>query len=288
MTLKRTFIFLMLLSLWGATSAKVKVTAHLNFGKTGNISFVSAPSEVYSSDSKIKLKSMGDPVFNAEAPMGKALKGDGCILFHGNGDGYTGTQAIGKASDNMILEVWVKARTHTHGETHKRDIDRIRPVVTNGVLGEGYSIAQKGKKWVFVGGKSGNVDIGDVILDQWVHLAAVRDGDSGTVWRDGKHTNNFTPSTSYGDGFSIAASTTSKYPSYFNGDIYEIRYSIFKKGAFDPESDFLLYYEKKKEKSQARTAARAELVKILESDGLGKELVTTLSTALCKKDWLIE
>lgn len=287
MTTKRVFIFLMLLPLWDATSAQIKVISHLNFGKTGNISYVSAPSEVYSSDSKIKLKSVGDPVFNAEAPMGKALKGDGCILFHGNGDGYTGTQPIGKAGDNMILEVWVKARTHTHGKTHKRDIDRIRPVVTNGVMGDGYSIAQKGKKWVLAGGKSGNVDIGNVILNQWVHLAAVRDGDSGTVWRDGKQTNTFTPATSYGPGFSIAASLTGKYPSYFNGDIYEIRYSTFKKGAFDPNSDFLLYYEKKKEKNEARLAERARLVQVLESDGLGKELVTTLPTDLCTKDWLI-
>lgn len=132
-------------------SAKVKVVAHFNFGKNGNITNAAAPVTVYSADSKEKLQAAGNPVFNAEAPAEKGLTGDGCILFSGQGDGYIGNKAFGSNGDNMVLEVWVKARTLDHGDGHQ---NVSRPVVSNGGLGSGYSIAQRGKQWVLVNGKS--------------------------------------------------------------------------------------------------------------------------------------
>ena len=287
MSVKRTLIFILLMSILITGSAKVKVKVHFNFGKVGNITYAPAPGEIYSDDSKFKLEATGNPVFNAEAPLGKGATGDGCLLFHGQGDGYTAAKSIGQPSDNIVLEVWVKARTFTHGETKGTNIDAIRPIVSNGTVGDGYTIAQRAKQWVLVAGNSRYVVIGDVILDQWVHLAAVRDGDNGTVWRNGKQTNTFSPATSYASGFAIGISLTGKVPVSFNGDIYELRYSTFDKGAFDPKSDFLLYYEKVKEKNEAPKSARGKLVKQLESPGLGKENVTALPETVCEKDWLI-
>ncbi len=281
--MKRTILLIAFLSIWFASSAKIKVVSYINFGKTGNITYAAAPAEVYSEDSKLKLQATGSPLFNAEAPFGKALNGDGCILFNGKGDGYFGILSAGQVIDNIVLEVWVKARTLDHGDGHQ---NVSRTVVAIGSLDDGYAIAQRGKQWVLVTGKSKVVIIGNVIPNQWVHLAAVSDGKEGSVWLNGKKSDLFTPTNPEGTNFSIATSLNKKGQS-FNGDIYEVRFSTFKNSEFDSKSDFLLDYKKVKEKNEARLAERSKLVKMLESEGLGKEIVSSLSDKSCEYDWLI-
>lgn len=282
--IKKILVFVMLMPFVFATSAQVKVVAHFNFGKTGSITYASAPSEIYSEDSKVKLEVMGHPVFMAKAPLGKASSGDGCILFNGKGDGYAATQAIGSASDKMIFEVWVKATTLDHGDSHQ---NVIRPVASNGNMGNGYTIAQRGKQWVLVTEASNFVMIGYVIPDQWVHLAAVSNGKNGTVWLNGIQTNTFAPVTSYAPSFSIAANASEKVSKSFNGEIFEVRYSTFDKGEFNPKADLLLNYAKVKQKNEQRKADRTSLVKSLETAGPGKEVVGVLPTQMCEKDWLV-
>lgn len=281
--MKRTIAFMIIISLCFTLKAKIKVTAHFNFGKTGNITYASAPGEVFSEASKLKLTARGNPVFNADSPLEKVLNGDGCILFNGKDDGYMGIQAFGQATDNMVFEVWVKACTLDHGDGHQ---NVTRTVVANGDIENGYTIAQRGKQWVLVTGPSKITIIGNVIPNQWVHLAAVSDGKEGTVWLNGKQTNYFIPATSYSQNFSVATSS-GRIGRSFNGDIYEVRYSTFSKGEFASESDFLLDYKKVKEKNEARRAERARLVQMLEENGLGKEIVKTLPNSVCENDWLV-
>jgi hypothetical protein len=281
--MKKSVLLITFISLCVVSEAKVKVISHYNFGQSGNITFASAPAEVCAEVSKLKLQATGHPLFNAEAPLGKALKGDGSILFNGNGDGYTGTQSVGQADENMIFEVWVKGRTLDHGDGHQ---NVTRTVVSNGTADSGYTIAQRGKQWVLMTGKSKIVIIGNVVPNQWVHLAAVKNGKEGSVWLNGKQKELFTPVSAIAPGFSIATSLAKKRQS-FSGDIYEVRYSTFKNGEFDPTTDFLLDYQKVKEKNKERFEERSRLVKVIESDGPGKETVTNLPTAACEVDWLI-
>ncbi len=281
--MKRAILLTTFLSLWFVSEAKIKVVSYYNFGKAGNITYSSAPSEVYAEDSKTKLQATGRPIFNAEAPYGKGLKGDGSILFNGKGDGYVGMLPVGYDIDKIVLEIWVKARTLDHGDGHQ---NVSRTVVAIGSIDAGYAIAQRGKQWVLVTGKSKAVIIGNVIPDQWVHLAAVSDGNKGSVWLNGKQSNLFTPAFASGTSFSIATSMTKNGPS-FNGDIYEVRYSTFKNSEFDSNSDFLLDYKKVREKNEARLAERSKLIKMLESEGLGKEIVNTLPDNSGEPDWLI-
>lgn len=281
--MKRLILFIIITSLIFDAKAKIKVIAHFNFGKAGNVTYASAPEAVFSESSKIKLTVQGNPVFNADSPSERSTNGDGCILFNGRNDGYTGSQAIGQASDNMVFEVWVKASTLDHGDGHQ---NVTRTIVADGNLENGYTIAQRGKQWVLVAGPSRITIIGNVIPNEWVHLAALKDGKEGSVWMNGKQTNIFIPGTSYAPNFSIAT-TSGKRGKSFNGNIYEVRYSTFQTGEFDSKSDFLLNYKKVKQENEARRAERARLVKMIEEKGLGKEIVEKLPDSLCEMDWLI-
>lgn len=274
----RTTTILILCALWGGNAyAKVKPVLHYNFGKAGNVSFAVAPEEVTSTKGTGSLASVGRPLFYADAPSDKAAKGQGSILFGGKEDGYRGRLPIGIANENQVLEVWVKAR----------DIEeKQQVVVANGNGKSGYTIAQRGKNWIFVSGGSNVVEIGEVAKGQWTHLAAVVDNGKGTVWMNGKKTKTFSPTKELAANFSIAVSDEAK--DFFHGEVYELRYSTFSKGEFQPEADFLLNYKVLKQKNESRKAERMALVRQLQTPGAGKEMVADFSRQMQQKDWLIQ
>ena len=275
--MKRLIILALCCVLGVGIYAKVKPLAHYNFGKAGNVSFAVAPEKVSSLKGSEVLVASGRPLFYADAPSDKAAKGQGSILFNGKEDGYRGTQALGSAKGNMVLEVWVKARELN---------DKQGIVVANGNGKSGYLLVQRGKYWALVSGGSGVVTIGEVAKDTWTHLAAVIDNGKGSVWLNGVKRKEFNPTKELAPNFSIATSDEGK--DSFNGEIYEVRYSTFEKGEFDPKADFLLNYKVLKQKNDNRKAERQALVKQLEGSGLGKEVVNVLPEDPQKKDWLIQ
>lgn len=157
----------------GTAYAKVKPVAHYNFGKSGNVSFAVAPESVNSSKGDNPLGALGRPLFYADAPSDKAAKGQGCILFNGETDGYRINKSLGVATDNMVLEVWAKARK---ADQHKA------VVVANGTEKSGYAIGQRNKQWVLVVNGAVMAVIGDIVKGRWTHLAVVLDQDKGSVW----------------------------------------------------------------------------------------------------------
>lgn len=275
--MKRKVLFFALCGLLESTAfAKVTPVAHYNFGKSGNVSFAVAPESVTPLKGSGTVNALGRPLFYADAPSDKAVKGEGCILFDGKDDGYRMDKALGKAADNLVLEVWVKAR----------EIDgKSGVVVANGSKKGGYLIVQRGNVWELVSGSAGSVKIGAVLKGQWTHLAAVVENGKGTAWLNGKKTKEFNATKEYGPSFSIAISGDKK--DAFNGEVYEVRYSTFKKGEFDSNTDFLLNYKVLKKKNESRNAERKALVRELESTGLGKLLVDELKNETQTKDWLI-
>lgn len=256
--------------------AKVKPVAHYNFGRSGNVSFASAPDQLTPEVGKGALTAVGSPLFYADAPKDKAMKGEGSILFSGKGDGYQGKQAFGTPKENMVLEVWVKPR----------DAEKNAIIVANGNGKEGYTFWQRGHTWMFNSGGSGSLSFGEVIKGQWVHLAAVVDKEKGSVWLNGKKMGTFNPTKAIAPFFSIALSEEGKDP--FNGEVYEVRYSTFANGTFNADTDFLLNYKVLKEKNKNREAERLALIRQLQQPGLGKEIVSQLPMAEQKKDWLIQ
>lgn len=264
--------------LWSTAYAKVKPIVHYNFGKAGNVSFAVAPESINPLKGNGTLEALGRPLFYADAPSDKAAKGQGCILFDGKSDGYHMNKAIGVAADNMLMEVWVKARENE---------GRKAVVVANGSGKSGYTIAQSGKQWVLVSNGVMVAAIGEVVKDRWTHLAVVMDRGKGSVWIDGRKTKaTFKPSKELAPNFSIAISDEAK--DFFHGEIYEFRYSTFADGEFKPDADFLLNYKVLRQKNDSRKAERRALICQLESEGMGKALVNELKNETQAKDWLIQ
>lgn len=273
----KKIIALVCLGLLGVTAqAKVKPVVYYNFGEVANVSFATAPNEIKPSKGNILLSAVGAPLFYADAPSDKAAKGHGSILFDGKADGYRTSQAIGMANENMVLEVWVKARELDKG---------TGVVVANGNGKGGYTIAQRNKEWILISGGTSVVKVGEVVKGQWTHLAAVIENGSGSVWMNGKKTKTFGTSGVLSDNFSVAISDEGKEP--FHGEIYEIRYSTFNNGEFKPDADFLLNYKVIKQKDNRRLAERKTLIRQLEAPGLGKTKVSDFSDRLQGNDWLI-
>lgn len=268
---------LILLALKGYS--KIIPVAHYNFGKSGNVTYAIAPDKISPIRGKGDLLMVGRPVFYADAPGSKAMQGEGSILFNGKTDGYRIAQALGNSKDNLLLEAWVKSRD--------ADVENgtWKIVVSNGNGKEGYVIAQRNGKWILNSGGSGTATFGNVVKDQWVHLAvSVKDG-KGELWLNGKKTGIFNPTKAYAPNFSIGIADEDK--DAFHGEIYEVRYSTFDSKNFNPETDFLIDYKKKKEQDKKRLSDRKSLIQEIEKPGLGKELVTVLPETVQENDWLI-
>lgn len=83
-----------------------------------------APERLEPVTGKGSLVAVGRPVFYADAPGDKKMKGEGGILFNGDGDGYKQASAVGIPTDNQVLEVWVKPRLNT--QLSEKEISRHR------------------------------------------------------------------------------------------------------------------------------------------------------------------
>ena len=146
MIFKFASALILLTFLTGFSRAEVRPLAHYNMGRSGNVTYAIAP-EVLQPFKKIgkPLSSVGRPVFYADAPGEKAGKGEGSILFNGKEDGYLIEGAFGKTSENLLFEVWVKARqeNNVNGNQTPEWV-----VAANGSKESGYQFVQKGKSWI--------------------------------------------------------------------------------------------------------------------------------------------
>ena len=280
---KKIATAIVLIGLCLSGNAKIKPLAHYNFGKAGNITYAAAPQVISPIKEGYKLNATGSPLFFADAPGKKALKGDGSILFNGKGDGYRIDKSYGAPLDNMVLEIWVKARTMQY-ENDKPG--NLRVVVANGNGKTGHVIAQRGHEWILLSGGAGIATFGDVVKDRWVHLAIVTNERSTSLWYDGKKMGEFPLTKSFAPNFSIACDDNGE--NSFYGDIYEVRYSTFDNGKFDANSDFLLDYEQYKKQADQRTEERKAFVKTVEAHGFGKEIVSKLPIQKQTSDWLLK
>ncbi|MBC8616296.1 LamG domain-containing protein [Parabacteroides faecis] len=283
MNLKRMAMAAALITLCLFAEAKVKPVVHYNFGKSGNVTYAVAPEKLTPVTGKGELFAIGRPVFYADAPGDKKMKGEGGILFNGNGDGYKLEGAFGSPAENQVLEIWVKPRLDTQQGEKEKELAQV--LLSNGTAKEGYVFVHRRGHWYLISGGSGRVEIGEVLPNAWTHLAMVMEEGKGTVWMNGKKTGTFKPTKAIAPHFSIAVSEEGKEAFY--GEIYEVRYSTFATGKFNPESDFLLDYKKIKEISKQRLAERRVLVQQLEQASAGKKIVTELPDVRQEKDWLI-
>ncbi|MGV8095400.1 MAG: hypothetical protein AB2L24_26405 [Mangrovibacterium sp.] len=137
---KHTLLVILFLLTVLSLQGKVRPVAHYHFGRSGNVTYAIAPDVISSLIGSNKLTVSGKPVFYADAPGERVLKGEGSVLFNGNGDGYIASRSNGTPEENIVFEVWVKARTiENDGDLQ----DRVRIVAANGNSDSGYVIAQR-------------------------------------------------------------------------------------------------------------------------------------------------
>ena len=217
--MKKIALTTVLIGLCLFAEAKVKPVVHFNFGRSGNVTYAVAPEKIIPATGKGELTATGRPVFYADAPGDKKMKGEGGILFNGEGDGYRQETAYGIPAENQVLEIWVKSRPANLQE--RQDENQSRVVVSNGTGKEGYVIAQRDGYWHLIAGGSGTAGIGEVAQNAWTHLAMVVEDGKGTVWMNGKKTGTFKPAKAIAPHFSLAVSEEGKEAFY--GEIYEVR-----------------------------------------------------------------
>ena len=262
-------------------AAKVKVLGHYNFGRIGNITFAAVPTEISPVKDGMKLTSASSPLFFADAPGQAGLKGEGSILFDGKSQWYSASGTYGTNEDNFLMEIWAKPVNQT-----EEDRRRLQIVAANGDGGSGYMIGLTGGKWVLHTGGSGAVDFGESTGEQWVHLAVVKDGENHTLWMNGRKVREFYHARAFNPNFAIGGSGKSEKEA-FRGLVYEVRFSTFATGAFNPDSDFLIDYKVLKEQNRQRAEERAALISAITSPGLGKQFVDELAEKPQEQDWLI-
>ena len=87
--INRRFLFvLVLLGVFINTFATIKEVFNFNFGKSGNVSFTAAPSQIKSQTGEDILSAQGAPLIYMDAPESHRMKGEGCIFFKTQQDWY--------------------------------------------------------------------------------------------------------------------------------------------------------------------------------------------------------
>lgn len=260
------------------THAKVTPLAHYNFGRSGNVTYAVAPESLPSSSGDDVLRSVGKPLFYADAPADKALQGEGCVLFK-EGAGYAINKALGTSpgNRNQLLEVWVKAV-----EIPQNDV--FHQVLCNGEAGKGCSIGIRQGKWAIDSKES--VSLGKAQQNQWVHLAIVVEDGKGIAYQNGEQVATFSTPAEYAPHFSIAASAGGMQES-FQGMVYEVRVSTFEKGEFSAGTDLLFNRQSMSEEHVKRLEERKTLIRELESPAPGKEIVQVFPEEKPSCDWLL-
>ena len=264
--------------------AKVQEIARFNFGKAGNITFTAAPKSVKSLSGSYSIEAKGSPLIFMDAPGTNRLKGESCIIVDGRNCWYeTKETLIDSMANNLLFEVWAKPRVTDHGDQHQSE---IRTIALLGSRSNGYMFAQVGKNLVFYSGGSGNVVVGPIVPEVWIHLAVTQENGKCAYWINGERKGEMTATKKILPGLFLGSA--GRVGSGFNGEIYEARLSVFNNRKFDHLADFSIDYQKIKERSIQRSIANTAFIANLEKPGHGKEITDRLDDKLQTEDWLIK
>lgn len=272
------FLFTQILNI-NLCFAQQKILAYYNTGKTGSITFEASPDTLRDlSGNGYNLHKQGAPLFFADAPPDKRLKGEGSVLFNGSAS-YTIKKSITAEHGKFIVETWVKANTIDNNDDH---LGETFAVVAYGDDKGGYQIAQQGSNWVAVVDGSKIYVMAPVTVGAWVHLTMVGDGNKNALYVNGKNVGSFAISRSVSDNFSLGDATDKKH---FHGLIYEARLSSFT-GAYNAK--YLLLNTAEIAKTEKLVSAQQkDLINAL-SKNEGIISVAAFPDNTAKKDWLVE
>ncbi|MCU7552205.1 LamG domain-containing protein [Chitinophagaceae bacterium LB-8] len=260
--------------------AQQQVLAHYNMGRSGAVSYATAPEQLSDMAAGHQLKKAGQPVFFADAPADKKLDGEGAILFKDKA-AYSSKDSFAIAKTPFVLELWLQPNARQGANDPSAN---FATVFTLGSAASGYQLAQKGNNWVIlVDGKEVATPVATVVPGEWMHIALVSDGKMAKAYADGLKKLDFQPATSIAAGFTMGAYGKT---NSFRGLIYEVRLSQLKGIKFDA-ARHLLYNARQiaQKKKQATDQQRALIASLVNNKQLKK--VESFTVPAAPADWLI-
>ncbi|MEN7547993.1 GDSL-type esterase/lipase family protein [Rapidithrix thailandica] len=274
---------------WGILALSLNAQSqHFLLGEEGNVTYAVAPASVKArldaqaetrEKAAVVLKRQGKPVFFASTP---ANKPGGAVLFNGKSDFYHTAQALGKASENFVLEVWVKARQEDEKDPYGLP---LHVVLAHGDRKGGYLIAQQTNNWVLQVTGEKTMNIAKVTEGLWTHIALVADTKGNYIYVNGKKTASFSRTHKLNPNFSLGGLPHEK--AFFFGEIYEARYTALSQAEADPEKAFLIDQQVMKRLSQQEVAQQKSLIQSLQTSGFQKKVQNSDHPQSFRNDWLI-
>ncbi len=260
-------------------NGQLKVMAHYNMGKTGNISFVLTPDSLKDLSGKGNdVKRNGAPLFFADAPSHNRLKGDGSILFKETASYGLGNGRI-KPIKHLLLELTIRAGTVQKNQ----DDGEIKNVLSYGDKSSGYRIVRKGAELNLIIDGEVTHFITSLLQETWLYLALVSEGnDMVAIYVNGKKLKRVKGSRKMLREFVIGSAYGLRA---FDGLVYEVRLSELT-GKLNTEKD-LLYREESK--TPEPSGLNTNVADILNTIANNKNVVSVVRLPVYtnEKDWLI-
>ncbi|MDB6019791.1 MAG: Fibronectin type domain protein, partial [Pedosphaera sp.] len=176
------------------------------------------------------LSVFGSPVYAVDvSPLAAQHVDSSLSLNFSNGVSYATGSLVSNMVDNFGFEVWVKPTSAASGQV----------IVYNGNPGgDGWGILQDGNTYIVLFGNVQVFGSGSVTLNQWTHLAIVRDNGTTTLYVNGVDAGTTTSPPNIPSGFFVMAAAPDA-SGKFAGLLDEARCFTFAPGLFDP-SELLL------------------------------------------------
>ncbi|MDB6109253.1 MAG: Fibronectin type domain protein, partial [Pedosphaera sp.] len=170
------------------------------------------------------LSVFGSPAYAADVSSLATQHADSSLsLNFSNGASYATGPLVSTLTDNFGFEVWVKPTSASSGQF----------IAYNGDPGyNGWGILQDGNAYRVLFGGTELFGSGSVTLNQWTHVAVVRDNGTAALYVNGIATDTTTslPGVPAG-GFSLASAPDAS--GKFAGLMDEARFFTFAPGSFD-------------------------------------------------------
>lgn len=271
------------LLLFNQAKAQQTVVAHYNMGRSGAVTYATSP-EILKDLSGLghDLKRSGQPVFFADAPADKKLNGEGAISFKDRGS-YSVASNFGKAALPFVFEGWFQTNSRQGANDKGRSTG---VVVAYGDDKSGYVLSQKDDQWiVLIDGKENAKPIAKAVPGEWIHIAVVNDGKAVSVLVNGIKTLTGLPvAKAVADNFSIGALGKG---NFFNGLIYEVRFTSLNKTKFDVAKHLLFNGKQLAKKQKQATDEQRALIAALEANKSIVKVQEFPAAPADPKDWLV-
>lgn len=206
-----------------AAHAAVTTVAYYKLGEAdpGAVVGATAANPTVASAGSVNLPRIGAPVYSAQNIVRPTPI---AVAFNGSSDGFRVAAPISTVTDNFGIEAWVRP-TSTAGNS---------VIAYNGDTStSGGGIFRQGNGYgVLYGGNVLAVVAGSVALNQWTHLAVVRNAGTTTIYRNGVSIGSTATAPNLpAGGFSIGTNPTAA-SEFFSGEIDEVRMFTFSPGQF--------------------------------------------------------